>query len=69
MIDQFGRTHKDKGDQWQDSAPLTGTTNSDGAYCGFKDQLEFAEQQRWNGTDWLSKNTSVQGILQIANDT
>src|SRR5690242_9691597 len=60
------RPQEDKWDQRQYTATLAGTTDGDRADRRLKDELEHAEQQRWDRPDRISSDTAMESMLEIS---
>lgn len=62
-------THEKKRNQGKQSPSFTSASNGNCSNRGGKDKLEFTEQDGWNGAHRLRKNTSVESMFQIANES
>ena len=59
-------TYEDEREHRQYPPALAKAPNSYGGYGCLEHQLELTEEHSRNGADWLCKDTSMQGILEIA---
>ncbi len=62
-------TYKDERDEREYPPPFTSTPNCNSTHRSTEHKLKLAEQDGGNSPNGISKNTSVEGILEIPNNT